>query len=118
MTAPGSESGSEIFAPELLSGRVALVTGGGTGLGRATAIELARCGATVTIAGRRASTLETATGGILGGIGGGGGGADGAAGRGWGAGVAAAAREPADARMLIEMVIERRGRLDILVNNA
>ncbi|MCW3058073.1 MAG: hypothetical protein JWO21_2042, partial [Solirubrobacterales bacterium] len=33
-------AGSEIFAPGVLDGRVALVTGGGTGLGRATALEL------------------------------------------------------------------------------
>jgi hypothetical protein len=46
---------SEIFAPGLLSGQVALVTGGGTGLGKATALELARCGAAVTIVGRRSS---------------------------------------------------------------
>lgn len=48
----------------MLRGKVAIVTGGGTGLSKATAIELARCGASVTIAGRRAQTLETAMGEI------------------------------------------------------
>ena len=38
---PG-EAQSEIFASGLFKGRVALVTGGGTGLGKATALELAR----------------------------------------------------------------------------
>jgi citronellol/citronellal dehydrogenase len=54
-----------VFAEGLLSGKVAMVTGGGTGLGKATAIELVRCGARVVIAGRRAETLEGAAGEIL-----------------------------------------------------
>lgn len=103
---------SEVFAPGLLRGEVALVTGGGTGLGKATAIELARCGARVTIAGRRAETLETAAGEILREIG-----AEASAAErvDW---VAADVREPADARRLVETVVERRGGLDMLVNNA
>src|SRR5258708_14296094 len=62
MTRAGS--GSAIFAPGLLDGRAALVTGGGTGLGKATALELARCGAAVTIVGRRTEVLEQAAGEI------------------------------------------------------
>jgi citronellol/citronellal dehydrogenase len=100
-----SDSGSEIFAPGLLDGRVALVTGGGTGLGRATALELARCGAVVVIAGRREEVLQQTAAEIAA--------AGGTAG--W---VAGDVRETADAERLVRTVIERHGRLNVLVNNA
>ena len=95
-------SESEIFAPGLLGGRVALVTGGGTGLGKATAHELACCGATVVIAGRRAEVLEGAVAEV-------GASAD------W---IAGDIRECEDAERLVATVLERYGRLDLLVNNA
>jgi citronellol/citronellal dehydrogenase len=98
---------SEVFAAGLLRGKVALVTGGGTGLGKATAIELARCGARVTIAGRRGSVLEDAVAEIAG-----------VAGDGLVDWVAGDVRESAGAHALVETALERHGRLDILVNNA
>jgi len=100
-----AEGPSEIFTPGLLSDRVALVTGGGTGLGRATALELARCGAKVTIAGRRAEVLERAVLEI----------AQTAGEIDW---VAGDVRERGDAERLLGTVLQRRGRLDVLVNNA
>jgi citronellol/citronellal dehydrogenase len=113
---------SDVFAPGLLAGQVAVVTGGGTGLGKATALELARCGAAVTIVGRREHVLEQAAaeiGELLGG---------GSGGDGDGAGAGAPAvpvdwiggdvREPAEARRLVGTTLERSGRLDLLVNNA
>lgn len=42
----------------LLDGRVAIVTGSGTGIGRATATVLAQHGADVVLAGRRAELIE------------------------------------------------------------
>jgi citronellol/citronellal dehydrogenase len=105
----GAMSAPEIFAPAILAGTTALVTGGGTGLGKATALELARCGACVTIAGRREDVLAEAAAEI-GEIAGGG--AEGVR------TVVGDIREPGDARRMIGAVLERDGRLDLLVNNA
>ncbi len=102
-----------MFAAGLLGGRVALVTGGGTGLGKASALELARCGAGVTIAGRRAEVLEAAVAEIGELAGAAAGAAAGAVD--W---IAGDVRERGEARRLVETVLERRGRLDVLVNNA
>jgi citronellol/citronellal dehydrogenase len=93
---------SEVFADGMLAGRVILVTGGGTGLGRAAAVELAGCGAEVVIAGRREDVLEQAVATI-----------------GHGAShVAGDVRDPDDAARIVGACLERHGRLDVLVNNA
>ncbi len=93
---------SEVFAPGLLSGQVALVTGGGTGLGKATAMELVRCGATVAIAGRRVEVLRQAVEQI----------------GGHSSWIVGDIREQDDASRMVEAVLQRHGRLDLLVNNA
>jgi citronellol/citronellal dehydrogenase len=93
------------FAPDLLKGQVALVTGGGTGMGRATAIEMARCGADIVLLGRRAEPIEDCAR-IIHDLG------------------RKAIAIPADIRLpeQIEGAMQRIksefGRLDILVNNA
>jgi citronellol/citronellal dehydrogenase len=98
-TGPGP---SEIFAPGLLDGQVALVTGGGTGLGKAAALELARCGARVVLAGRRAEVLDAAAAEI---------GPTAST-------VVGDVRDDASAEQIVRTVLDRHGRLDVLVNNA
>jgi citronellol/citronellal dehydrogenase len=49
---------SRIFRDDLLVGSRAIITGGGTGIGRATALELASLGADVALLGRRSEPLE------------------------------------------------------------
>lgn len=93
---------SEIFAPGALAGHVVLVTGGGTNLGKASAAELLRCGASVVIAGRREEVLDAACAEL---------------GEGCSA-VSGDVRSDEDAARMVDTVLERHGRLDALVNNA
>jgi citronellol/citronellal dehydrogenase len=88
-----------------LAGRSALVTGGGTGIGRAAAQQLAWLGARVAVAGRRAELLEATAEAIR---------ADG----GECLPLVCDVREPEAARELVAAVIAAYGSLDVLVNNA
>jgi NAD(P)-dependent dehydrogenase (short-subunit alcohol dehydrogenase family) len=88
-----------------LSGRVAVVTGGGTGIGRDTALLLAERGADVVVAGRRAEPLEKTAADIR------------AIGR-RALAVPTDVRKAAAAKSLIDAAIAEFGRIDILINNA
>jgi citronellol/citronellal dehydrogenase len=59
-TAPDTaRSYRSVFRPGLFAGRVAWVTGGGSGIGRCVAHELAALGATVILSGRTAAKLDS-----------------------------------------------------------
>src|SRR5690606_38860856 len=85
--------------------KVALVTGGGTGIGRATALALARAGATVVVAGRTAGPLDETVALIR------------AAG-GQADAIPADITQSEQVAGLIDQVAHRHARLDVAVNNA
>ena len=62
MTTTPSPESQRVFAPGIFKDQVAIITGGGSGIGLATALELARLGGKVAICGRTPEKLEKATG--------------------------------------------------------
>ena len=87
------------------NGKVAIVTGAGSGIGRSSALALLRDGYSVALAGRRAETLQATVD------------AAGEAGS-RALAVVSDVREPQDVRALFARTHEAFGRLDVLFNNA
>ena len=85
--------------------KTALITGGGTGVGRETALALAGQGYAVVVAGRRKEPLEAVVAEIK-------------AKKGKALGVSADAGDPASVKALFAQVKKTFGRLDLLFNNA
>jgi len=88
-----------------LSGKVALITGGGTGIGRAIALAFAREGAGVAVAGRRLEKLREVISEVQ---------------KQGGAGLAVDCdvTRARDVERAVKGTVERFGRLNVLVNNA
>jgi citronellol/citronellal dehydrogenase len=97
---PTPES-QRVFAPGILKDQVAIVTGGGSGIGLATAQEFVRLGAQVAICGRNAEKLDAAQKQLDGAL-----------------AMPCDIRKPDDVTAFVKQVVERFGRVDILVNNA
>jgi len=94
-----------MLAENSLEDRVAIITGGGTGLGKAMALEFSRLGAKIVVASRKLENLEKA--------------AEEIEERGGEAlAVQTDVREPDQVGNLIAKTKERFGQIDVLVNNA
>ena len=94
-----------IFAPGLFAGQVIVVTGGGSGIGRCTAHELARLGAHAVLVGRNTEKLQTVQNEIE---------QDG----GQASWHSCDIRQEEGVVALVQAVMAARGRIDGLVNNA
>jgi NAD(P)-dependent dehydrogenase (short-subunit alcohol dehydrogenase family) len=95
----------ERFQVTRLAGKVALITGGGTGIGRACAVRFAAEGAKVAVAGRRKELLAGAVNEISG--------ADGEA-----IAIPCDVSRTEEVEHAVRSVVERFGRLNVVVNNA
>jgi NAD(P)-dependent dehydrogenase (short-subunit alcohol dehydrogenase family) len=94
-----------IFLPGILQERVAIVTGGGTGIGRAIALELAELGADVVVASRDPQHLEPTAAEIR------------ARGR-RALAIQTDIRLPSQIEALAEQTVAQLGKIDIHINNA
>jgi citronellol/citronellal dehydrogenase len=100
-----AERYSSIFRADLFRGSVVLITGGGTGIGRCTAHELAELGATVVLAGRRREILEATAAEITG--------------NGGSCDVAEInIRDESSVDAAVAGIVQRHGKIDGLFNNA
>lgn len=97
---------SRFFSSDLFAGEAGLVTGGGTGIGKAIATALIECGATVVIASRNLQHLEQGVADIRAATG-----VEPEA-------IVCDIRRPEQVADMIERVVAARGRIDFLVNNA
>lgn len=93
------------FRPGLFAGQVIVVTGGGSGIGRCTAHELASLGAHVVLVGRKLEKLQTVAEEIV---------VDG----GYASFHAADIRDEAAVQALVTAIVVTHGRIHGLVNNA
>jgi citronellol/citronellal dehydrogenase len=94
-----------IFRPGLFAGQVVIVTGGGSGIGRCTAHELAALGAHAVLVGRNADKLEAVRAEI-------------AAAGGNVSCLACDIRDEAAVQATVQAVLRNHGRIDALLNNA
>jgi peroxisomal 2,4-dienoyl-CoA reductase len=96
---------ASIFRPGLLDGQVALVTGGGTGIGLGISQLLAELGAHVVMASRKPAHLEAAR-------------ADIESRGGKVTAVQLDVRDPEQVKAAVDGIVQQLGRIDVLVNNA
>ncbi|MEU7488969.1 SDR family oxidoreductase [Streptomyces sp. NPDC042319] len=105
MSASPPYAGRSVLRPGIHEGKVALITGGGTGIGRATALDLAAGGASVVVCGRRPGPpadvrkeIEAAGGSCL--------------------EITADIRDEEQVTAVVDRTLAAYGRIDVLVNNA